>query len=39
MSIDWPITPVEVSPKDESWPSFDAEFHGVEQMRDLIPNA
>lgn len=31
--IDWPIKPIEISPKDAAWPDFDPEFHGVERMR------
>lgn len=31
--VEWPIEPVEISPKDAAWPLFDPEFHGVEQMR------
>jgi dTDP-4-dehydrorhamnose 3,5-epimerase len=33
--IEWPIEPVEISPKDAKWPDFDEEFHGVEHMRAL----
>ena len=31
----WPTQPVEVSPKDASWPDFDPAFHGVELLRGL----
>jgi len=34
-AIDWPIRPVEISPKDGAWPDFDPVFHGVELLRDL----
>jgi len=34
-SIDWPIAPVEISPKDAAWPDFDPAFHGVEHLRGL----
>ena len=33
--IEWPRQPVEVSPKDASWPDFDPVFHGVESLRGL----
>ena len=33
--IEWPRTPVEISPKDRSWPDFDPEFHGIESLRGL----
>ena len=35
-SVQWPITPVEVSEKDGKWPYFDPEFHGVERLRGLL---
>lgn len=31
--IEWPIEPVEISPKDGGWPDFDPVFHGVERLR------
>lgn len=34
-AIEWPITPVEISPKDARWPDFDPVFHGIEHMRGL----
>jgi dTDP-4-dehydrorhamnose 3,5-epimerase len=34
-AIEWPIAPVEISPKDARWPGFDPVFHGVERMRGL----
>ncbi len=34
-SVAWPTTPAEISDKDQSWPLFDANFHGVETMRGL----
>jgi len=33
--IDWPIEPVEISPKDAKWPDFDPQYHGTEQLRGL----
>jgi dTDP-4-dehydrorhamnose 3,5-epimerase len=33
--IEWPRSPVEVSPNDPSWPDFDPVFHGVERLRGL----
>lgn len=35
IGIEWPIAPVEISPKDAKWPDFDPAFHGVEAMRGL----
>jgi dTDP-4-dehydrorhamnose 3,5-epimerase len=35
IGIEWPIEPAEISPKDAKWPSFDPEFHSVEQMRGI----
>jgi dTDP-4-dehydrorhamnose 3,5-epimerase len=35
-NIEWPIKPMEISAKDESWPHFDHKFHGVSQMAGLI---
>jgi dTDP-4-dehydrorhamnose 3,5-epimerase len=35
-SIDWPITPVEISAKDRGWPDFDEAFHGVNQLVGLV---
>ncbi len=32
-AIEWPIAPVEISPKDAAWPDFDPVFHGVEALR------
>jgi len=32
--VRWPFEPVEISPKDRSWPSFDPVFHGVEAFRE-----
>jgi len=34
-NIAWPQKPVEVSPKDQSWPDFDPAFHGIESLRGL----
>lgn len=34
IGIRWPVEPIEVSPKDSSWPDFDPEgFHAVEALR------
>jgi len=33
--IEWPIAPVEVSPKDAAWPNFDSAFHGVDFLRGI----
>ncbi|MCG2673215.1 dTDP-4-dehydrorhamnose 3,5-epimerase [Bradyrhizobium sp. WYCCWR 12774] len=33
--IDWPRSPVEVSPKDRTWPDFDPNFHGIESLRGI----
>lgn len=35
LGIDWPMKPVEVSAKDQTWPLFDPAFHGVELLRGL----
>lgn len=35
-SIQWPIEPVEVSEKDQEWPDFEPEFHGVILMNKMI---
>jgi dTDP-4-dehydrorhamnose 3,5-epimerase len=35
-AIKWPIAPLEISAKDESWPNFDYTFHGTDQMTGLI---
>lgn len=34
--IKWPITPITISEKDQSWRDFDLEWHGVERLRGLI---
>jgi len=31
----WPRTPVDVSPKDRTWPDFDPAFHGTALLRGL----
>lgn len=36
IDIEWPIEPVEVSTKDQNWPDFDPEWHGVEFLRGLL---
>jgi dTDP-4-dehydrorhamnose 3,5-epimerase len=33
--IEWPIEPVEISPKDRNWPDFDPLYHGIELLRGL----
>ena len=33
LGVQWPIEPVEVSPKDRNWPSFDPQYHGIERLR------
>lgn len=33
--IEWPIAPVEISPKDTAWPDFDPAFHGVDLLRGI----
>lgn len=33
--IEWPIEPMEISPKDAKWPDFDPDFHGVELVRGM----
>jgi dTDP-4-dehydrorhamnose 3,5-epimerase len=33
--IEWPRTPVEISPKDRSWPDLDTAFHGLDLLRGL----
>jgi dTDP-4-dehydrorhamnose 3,5-epimerase len=34
-SIEWPIAPIEISPKDRGWPNFDPELHGIERLRGI----
>lgn len=34
--IDWPRTPIEISPKDRTWPDYDPTFHGAELLRGLV---
>lgn len=36
VGIEWPISPTELSAKDTAWPDFDQEFHGVENLRNLL---
>ncbi len=33
--IEWPVTPSEISDKDQNWPDFDAEWHGVDTFKGL----
>jgi dTDP-4-dehydrorhamnose 3,5-epimerase len=35
LHVDWPIDPIDVSPKDASWPNFDPVFHGIDLLRGL----
>jgi dTDP-4-dehydrorhamnose 3,5-epimerase len=35
LHVEWPIEPVEVSPKDAKWPDFHEGFHAVEKLRGL----
>jgi dTDP-4-dehydrorhamnose 3,5-epimerase len=35
LAIAWPSEPVEVSSKDNAWPSFNPEFHGIERLRGM----
>ncbi|EQD47407.1 dTDP-4-dehydrorhamnose 3,5-epimerase, partial [mine drainage metagenome] len=30
IGIDWPTAPLELSGKDQNWPDFDPEFHGLD---------
>ena len=34
--MDWPLEPEEISEKDRSWPDFDSEWHGIEQLKGLL---
>ena len=36
LGIEWPIDPVELSAKEESWLAFDSYYHGVKQMCGLL---
>jgi dTDP-4-dehydrorhamnose 3,5-epimerase len=36
IGIKWPITPIEVSDKDKTWPDLDSFYHGLEKMRNLV---
>ncbi len=33
--VEWPIAPIELSPKDANWPDFNPEFHQPERLRGL----
>ncbi|MFC3125986.1 dTDP-4-dehydrorhamnose 3,5-epimerase [Pseudoroseomonas globiformis] len=35
LAIEWPIKPELISEKDQNWPAFDPEYHGVEQLRGI----
>jgi dTDP-4-dehydrorhamnose 3,5-epimerase len=32
-AIAWPISPLDISPKDATWPDFDPQFHDVDGLR------
>lgn len=34
-TVEWPIKPIEISPKDAAWPDFDPKIHGVEKLRGI----
>lgn len=34
--IVWPATPTEISQKDQNWPDFDPQWHGVDALRGLL---
>jgi dTDP-4-dehydrorhamnose 3,5-epimerase len=34
--IQWPVTPVEVSEKDKSWPDFNDQFHSPDNLKNLL---
>lgn len=34
-NIEWPIEPLEISDKDNAWPDFDHEWHGVDTFKGL----
>jgi dTDP-4-dehydrorhamnose 3,5-epimerase len=36
LGIEWPVEPVEISPKDRAWPDFDPADHALEPLRGLI---
>lgn len=35
-AISWPLPPSEMSDKDRNWPGFDAEYHGIHLLRELL---
>ncbi|MGY8679165.1 dTDP-4-dehydrorhamnose 3,5-epimerase [Bradyrhizobium sp. UFLA05-153] len=35
-NVKWPRTPVDISPKDRSWPDFSPKFHGSELLRGMV---
>jgi dTDP-4-dehydrorhamnose 3,5-epimerase len=37
--IEWPRQPTEVSAKDNAWPLFDPDYHGIEAFRSPSPSA
>lgn len=36
-AIQWPLTPVEISAKDRSWPDYSADYHAVDRFRPAEP--
>jgi len=34
-SIEWPIEPQEISEKDNAWPDFDVDWHGINTFKGL----
>lgn len=34
--ITWPVTPHHLSGKDQAWPDFSPDWHGVDQLRHLM---
>ena len=34
-NIEWPIQPLEISDKDETWPDFDPEWRGIDTFKGL----
>jgi dTDP-4-dehydrorhamnose 3,5-epimerase len=39
LGVRWPITPVQISPKDRAWPDLDPAFHGLEALREMSMRA
>ncbi len=36
LGVAWPMVPQEISAKDANWPDFDADWHGVDQLRAFV---